>query len=262
MTAQTKFADVTGVLLSAAAVFVVATIIIAFLPIQNPTARPKTVTYERSALAFRHCLLGVIGIFLYMGVEAGIPAATSSNQIKDLMGGGDTAAVVAGSLGMAVFVCMLVGRMLGAAFGGKIAPRTMLLAATGISLALLAVGVGLIAANVSMPFTVAGKTAGETATVNVPVGAFCFVLMGFCSSVMWSVIFNLSTEGLGKYTEQAAGFFMTMVVGGGVLPLLQSFITDKIGFAVSFIVPAACLAYLFIYALAFTKNVNTDIKVD
>ena len=262
VTAQTKFADVTGVLLSAAAVFVVATIVIAFLPIQNPTSRPKTVVYERSALAFRHCLLGVVGIFLYMGVEAGIPAATSSNQIKDLMGGGDTAAVVAGSLGMAVFVCMLVGRMLGAAFGGKIAPRTMLLAATGISLALLAVGVGLIAANVSMPFTVAGKAAGETATVNVPVGAFCFVLMGLCSSVMWSVIFNLSTEGLGKYTEQAAGFFMTMVVGGGVLPLVQSFITDKVGFAVSFIVPAACLAYLFIYALAFTKNVNTDIKVD
>ena len=50
--------------------------------------------------------------------------------------------------------------------------------------------------------------------------------------------------------------------GGGVLPLLQSFITDKVGFAVSFIVPAACLAYLFVYALAFSKNVNTDIKVD
>ena len=113
-----------------------------------------------------------------------------------------------------------------------------------------------------MPFTVAGKVAGETATVNVPVGAFCFVLMGFCTSVMWSVIFNLSTEGVGKYTEQAAGFFMTMVVGGGVLPLLQSFITDKVGFAVSFIVPAACLAYLFVYALAFSKNVHTDLKVD
>ena len=79
---------------------------------------------------------------------------------------------------------------------------------------------------------------------------------------MWSVIFNLSTEGVGKYTEQASGLFMTMVVGGGILPLLQSYICDKVSFVVSFVVPALCLAYLFAYAMWFSKNVNTDIKID
>ena len=262
VTASTKFSDVTGVLLTAMAIFIVATVIIAFLPIKNPTARAKDVVYERSALAFRHCLLGVIGIFLYMGVEAGIPAATSSTQIKDLMGGGDTAAVVAGTLGGAVFLLMLAGRMLGAAFGGKVSARAMLLGASGVSLIRLIVGVALIACNVTIPYEVAGK-AGEAATkVNVPVGAFCFVLMGLCTSVMWSVIFNLSTEGVGKYTEQASGLFMTMVVGGGILPLVQSYIGDKVCFIAGFAVPAVCLAYLFVYALAFSKNVNTDIKID
>ena len=254
VTAQTKFADVTGVLLTAAAIFVAATLVIAFLPIQNPVARAKDIVYERNALAFRHCLLGVIGIFLYMGVEAGIPAAML--QVKTLLGGGDVAAQTAGVLAGAVFVFMLSGRLLGAAFGGKVSPRAMLLASTGLAFVLVVAGVSLIAAGVTVPVTIKGNA------VNLPVGAFCFVLIGLCTSVMWSVIFNLSTEGLGKYTEQASGLFMMMVVGGGVIPLVQSYICDKVNFTVSFAVPAACLAYLFIYALAFSKNVNADIKVD
>ena len=254
VTASTKFSDVTGVLLTAAAIFVVATAIIAFLPIQNPVQRAKDVTYERSALAFRHCMLGVIGIFLYMGVEAGIPAALL--QVKTILGGGDVAAQTAGVLAGAVFVFMLSGRLLGAAFGGKVSPRAMLLGASGLAFVLVVAGVALISAGVTVPVTIKGNA------VNLPVGAFCFVLIGLCSSVMWSVIFNLSTEGLGKYTEQASGLFMMMVVGGGVIPLVQSYICDKVNFTVSFAVPALCLAYLFVYALAFTKNVNADIKVD
>ena len=262
VTAETKFADVTGVLLVAAAIFIAATIIIAFLPIQNPTQKAKDVIYEKSALSFRHCLLGVIGIFLYMGVEAGIPAATSSKDIIGIMGGGDAAAVMAGTLGGAVFLFMLAGRMLGAAFGGKISPRAMLIWSSGISLALLVVGVTLIKCGVAIPWEIAGKEGAAATTIQVPVGAFCFVLMGLCTSVMWSVIFNLSTEGVGKYTEQASGLFMTMVVGGGLLPLLATWVGAQAGFLVSFVVPGACLAYLLWYALFGTKNVNPDIKID
>ena len=254
VTKQTKFADVTGVLLTAASIFIVANAIITLLPIQNPVARAKNIVYERNALAFRHCLLGVIGIFLYMGVEAGIPAAML--QVKTLLGGGDVAAQTAGVLAGTVFVFMLSGRLLGAAFGSKVSPRAMLLGSTGLAFILVVAGVALIATGVTVPMTIKGNA------VNLPVGAFCFVLIGLCTSVMWSVIFNLSTEGLGKYTEQASGLFMMMVVGGGVIPLVQSYICDKVNFTVSFAVPAACLAYLFLYGLAFTKNVNTDIKVD
>ncbi|MDD7725761.1 MAG: MFS transporter, partial [Bacteroidales bacterium] len=82
------------------------------------------------------------------------------------------------------------------------------------------------------------------------------------TSVMWASIFNLATEGLGKYTAKASGLFMTMVVGGGLLPLIQNGIADKVGYMVSYIVPILALAYLLWYALIGSKNVNTDIKVD
>lgn len=255
VTKDTKFSEVTGVLLAAALIFIAATVVISFLPLMNPVERAKGVVYERSALAFRHCLLGVIGIFLYMGVEAGIPAAML--QVKGMLScSGDTAAKVAGTLAGAVFITMLCGRFLGAIFGGKVSPRAMLLSTAGLGLLLVIAGVALIASGITMPVKIGGES------INIPVGAFCFVAIGFCTSVMWSVIFNLSTEGLGKYTEQASGLFMTMVVGGGILPLVQSYICDKVNFTISFIVPALCLAYLFIYAACFTKNVNTDIKVD
>ena len=60
----------------------------------------------------------------------------------------------------------------------------------------------------------------------------------------------------------ASGLFMTMVFGGSVFPQLQSTIADKCGYMASYVVPGICLAYLCAYALFFSKNVNTDIKVD
>lgn len=57
-------------------------------------------------------------------------------------------------------------------------------------------------------------------------------------------------------------FVLMMVVGGGVLPLVQNFIADKAGYMVSYIVPLIALAYLFIYAVWGSKNVNKDIPVD
>ena len=57
-------------------------------------------------------------------------------------------------------------------------------------------------------------------------------------------IFNLATEGLGKYSAAASGIFMMMVVGGGVLPLLQNFIADNIGYMLSYIIPFIGIAYL------------------
>ena len=55
---------------------------------------------------------------------------------------------------------------------------------------------------------------------------------------------------------------MMMVVGGGVLPLIQNYIADNAGYMVSYIVPLLAMAYMFWYALAGSKNVNTDIPVE
>ena len=79
---------------------------------------------------------------------------------------------------------------------------------------------------------------------------------------MWTSIFNLATEGLGKYTAQSSGIFMMMVVGGGVLPVVQNFFADKIGYMPSYFVYFLGMAYMFYYALVGCKNVNKDIPVE
>ena len=96
----------------------------------------------------------------------------------------------------------------------------------------------------------------------VPVSALFLVLCGLCTSVMWGGIFNLAVEGLGKYTAQASGIFMMMVVGGGVLPLIQQSISDSVGYMASYWLIIAALAYLLFYGLVGCKNVNKDIPVE
>jgi sugar transporter len=88
------------------------------------------------------------------------------------------------------------------------------------------------------------------------------VLCGLCTSVMWGGIFNLATEGLGKYTAAASGIFMAMVCGGGILPAIQGAVADVVGYVESYWVIVLALAFLLFYALVGSKNVNTDIKVD
>ncbi len=95
----------------------------------------------------------------------------------------------------------------------------------------------------------------------IPVSAMLLVLCGLCTSVMWGAIFNLAVEGLGKYTAMASGIFMMMVVGGGVMPLLQSWIADMAGYMVSYWLVVAMLCYILFYGLVGYKNVNTDIPV-
>ena len=96
----------------------------------------------------------------------------------------------------------------------------------------------------------------------VPLSALLLVLCGLCTSVMWSSIFNLATEGLGKYTAAASGIFMMMVVGGGVMPVIQNLIADKIGYLISYIIPLLSMGFMLFYAVAGSKNVNKDIPVD
>jgi FHS family L-fucose permease-like MFS transporter len=79
---------------------------------------------------------------------------------------------------------------------------------------------------------------------------------------MWGSIFNLAVEGLGKYLTAASGIFMVLVCGGGILPALQGWIADIVGYLASYRVIVAGLLYLLYYALIGSKNVNKNIPVD
>ncbi|WP_290100419.1 MFS transporter [uncultured Muribaculum sp.] len=99
-------------------------------------------------------------------------------------------------------------------------------------------------------------------TPTVPISAIFLIICGLCTSVMWGGIFNLAVEGLGKYTAQASGIFMMMVVGGGIMPLVQQKIAGAAGYMPSYWLIAGMLGYILFYALIGCKNVNKDIPVD
>ena len=272
--AKAKFSDLNSVMFVALGIFLFSFVVISVLRLENPQKSASTVVFERSPLAFRHCLLGVIGILAYMGVEVGIPnvlnlwfekvADVSANVLAWNASFKENPDQVVAAVGGAVvgtyWFLMLVGRLVGGIWIAKhVSSKTMLTFCAAGALVFIGLGVGLQDMKVSMPVF---SVDSGFAVVTVPATAMFFVLCGLCTSVMWAGVFNLAVEGLGKYTEKASGIFMTMVVGGGVLPLLQTKIAGSCGYMISYLVPGICLAYMLCYALFFSKNVNTDIKVD
>ena len=240
--------DVNIVLYIAMAVFALVYLVIRLTPIAEPQATGNNVTYERTPWAFRHLTLGVIAIFFYVGVEVGIPATLISYLTPKV--GFAAAGLIAGRY----WILMLVGRFIGSAIGGKVSSRMMVINAATLALILM-VGAMCIGDSIE------AKTIVQGQVINVPLASTLLVLCGLCTSIMWGSIFNMATEGLGKYTAKASGIFMMMVVGGGVVPYIQSVIAAH-DCMISYIVPVIGVAFILFYALWGSKNVNTDIKVD
>lgn len=265
VTKNTGMADVNPVLYIAMGVFACAFIILLFVPIPEPLLEKKKeakedIKFEHSPWAFRHLVLGVIAIFVYVGIEIGIPGTMLLFLADpDPAIGGGLSATVAGFVAGTYWFLMMIGRFLGASLGSKLSSKTML---TTVS----TLGIILILAAIFSPITTKAPIPAFTGAgfemVQVPICAIFFVLCGLCTSIMWGSIFNLAVEGLGKYTAAASGIFMMMVVGGGVLPLIQNFVADKAGYMVSYWVPLLGIAYILFYALVGCKNVNKDIPVD
>ena len=243
-------ADVNIMLYMAMAVFALLFVIIFVTPLAEPAGAGQQVTYERSPWSFRHLTLGVIAIFFYVGVEVGVPATLISYLNPQV--GFAAAGFVAGLY----WLLMLVGRTIGSFVGGKVSSKTMVTCASVVAIALMVAAMLLgDKVTVNMP------TGWDFAMTAMPIAALLIILVGLCTSVMWGCIFNLATEGLGKYTAKASGIFMMMVVGGGVVPQVQSIIASH-NILLSYIVPVIGVAYILIYALWGSKNVNTDIKID
>ena len=156
-----------------------------------------------------------------------------------------------GSLAALYWLLMLCGRFLSSFISGKVSTKLQLTVVSAVAILLLLIGIAL-------PESLAVQFDG----VNVPIKCFFIAVCGLCTSIMWGGIFNLAVEGLGKYTAAASGLFMMMVVGGGVMPLIQEAIAGAVGPIASYWLVIAMLAYILYYALVGCKNVNTDIKVD
>jgi FHS family L-fucose permease-like MFS transporter len=313
LTKNTTMSAVAPLLFIGIAVFALSFVIISRVNIPEPQQNVSSQKFEHSPLAFRHCLLGVIAIFFYVGVEIGVPAQLNFYiSDKGPTGAGIllNGAAIGGALAACYWFLMLIGRFASSAISAKISTRTQMItvSTTAIILVLLAIfipkssrfnvpnfiydpiektqsiliQVGVPTDEVTKFIETKDVTIVEpyaevldkdfeltptdmiksTEVPSVPISAIFLILCGLCTSIMWGGIFNLAVEGLGKYTPKASGLFMTMVVGGGVMPLIQDFIAKATSPIISYWLTIAMLAYILYYSLIGCKNVNKDIPVD
>ncbi len=324
VTRDTAITDVNPVLFIAMGVFALTFMVLIFVPFVEPE-QERTDASVKSLLKYKHLVCGVIAIFLYVGVEVGIPGTlnfyltetlsaktetelvaeaeapavetevvaetevvtetpvetpaetpvpveetsaeeteaapvpavqdepkdtTVANSANEQLSAAETtaadaAAATAGFVAATYWLLMLVGRFVSSLISGKVSSRVQL--GTTCFVAIILVVAAIFSTNVpaSMPvFT--GKT---FVMAEVPLTALFLVCCGLCTSVMWGTIFNLSVEGLGKNSALASGLFMTMVVGGGVLPLIQNAVADAAGFMTSYWVIVAALVYMLWFAI-------------
>ncbi|HET6557729.1 MAG TPA: MFS transporter [Prolixibacteraceae bacterium] len=243
-------------------IFALVFVVLFIMDIPEPRLVGKAkIKHEHSPFAFRHFILGAVAIFVYVGVEIGIPHFANLFMTTDIAGGGLAIdPTIAGSVVGTYWFLMMVGRLLGAALGGKFTSKAMLTTAASLGIVFVLLAILLpVTTTVSMPVFQSDISFGFA---NVPIGIMFLIFCGLCTSVMWGGIFNLAVEGLGKYTEAASGIFMTMVCGGGILPLIQGAVADSTSYTASYWVIFIGLAYMLFYALIGSKNVNKDIPTE
>ncbi len=240
VTKDTTMGNVAPLLLIAMGIFAASFVIIYFTKIMEPEqAEGNMGEMVAGALKYRHLVLGIIAIFFYVGVEVGIPGELlfyiPSLNIPN-------AVAVAGSIAAIYWLLMLVGRFTSSFISSVVSTRTQIIVVSSVAIVFLLIAIFL----------------PEDITIDlhygvVPAKCLFIILCGLCTSVMWGGIFNLATEGLGKYTAAASGLFMTMVVGGGIMPLIQDWVANTFGYIQSYWLIVAMVAYILFYGLVGSK---------
>lgn len=259
--AKAQITDVFPMMYIAMGVFAVIFFVLMLVSIPEPHAEKAAEPLKQlmsGVLKFRHFVLGAVAIFVYVGVEVGTPGIMNLWLSDTPEVGKTTAGFVAGTY----WFLMLIGRLLGASLGAKISSKAMLTTTSGLGIVLVLLAMmSSTESMVSLPVIQSSGEGISFGLAQVPINAAFLVLIGLCTSIMWGGIFNLAVEGLGKYVTAAAGLFMVMVCGGGILPLIQGYVADFAGYIASYWVIFAGLAYLLYYALIGSRIIKKDIPV-
>jgi len=255
-------------------------VVVITLLLSNMSARKKPEGW--GAMKYPQLVLGMLGIFVYVGVEVTI-VSNFSELLKQPAFGGYQSSQVAPFISM-YWGSLMIGRWTGAipVFNLKDSTKQILmfivpLVAFGIVIGISAISqydvkplyyyilcvlVQIAAFYISknkpartlLLFSVLGLLAmliGLFSTGTVAI--YSFLSGGLFCSIMWPAIFNLSIAGLGKYTTQGSAFLIMMILGGGIIPPLQGKMADYIqsksgvvgyGIHQSYWVPVLCFAYL------------------
>jgi FHS family L-fucose permease-like MFS transporter len=246
------------------------------LPLLNITASKQKNGW--GAMQYPQLVLGMLAIFIYVGVEVAI-GSNLGELLKQKAFGSYRSSEIAPFIAM-YWGSLMIGRWTGAigAFGFQVSTQkylklfipfiafavVMLLTfLAGHNVAplywyVLCVVIQMLVAYISKDkpattllffglFGVAAMLVGIFSTGTIAI--YAFLSGGLACSIMWPSIFTLSIAGLGKYTTQGAAFLIMMILGGGIIPPIQGKLADVIGIHQSFIVPVACFAYLAFFAI-------------
>ncbi len=208
--------------------FVLALFVFLFrLPaLTETTEQADTATHRwADVLRHRHLVLGVLGIFFYVGAEVAI-GSLMVNYFSLPEIGGITEAQASKYL-MAYWFLAMVGRFAGSAMMVTLSPRKLLATFAAVNIALLA------------------TTMSSTGMLAV----YSLIAIGLFNSIMFPTIFALSIERLGPLTSKASSLLIMAIVGGAVVPFLQGLLADRIGLHHSFILPLLCYGYIIFYGL-------------
>ena len=234
------------------------------------------------AMRYPQLVLGMLAIFIYVGVEVAI-GSNLGELLKQKEFGGFEASEIAPFISM-YWGSLMIGRWTGAisAFNLNKFTKSILiiivpLVAFGIILAcnLLAQKdisslywyVLCVLVQVAAFFYVGENPIkslivfGSLGVVAMILGmtltgqwaVYAFLSGGLFCSILWPCIFSLSIAGLGKYTSQGSAFLIMMILGGGIIPPIQGKLADLIGIQFSYVISVACFIYLVFFAIRTRK---------
>lgn len=205
------------------ALFVLA---IFFMIVKLPKVQDETTegSYAQ-ALSYRHLVLGVVAIFVYVGAEVSIGSFIINYMAEPHIAGmaeEEASHYVANYWGLA-----LIGRIVGVLLMFVIAGNRMLMINAIAAVVLLLV-----------------VSFGEGATAY-----YSLVAVGFFNSLMFPTIFSLAVAKLGPLTSRGSGLLCTAIIGGALIPLAQGLVADNVNLQFSFLVPLVCYIYIAYYGL-------------
>lgn len=231
------------------------------------------------AMKYPQLVLGMLAIFLYVGVEV-----TIQSNLGELLKHPDFGEYPEEQLAPFISLywgSLMIGRWTGAitVFNPTRKVRTLLWIVVPYIAFGVIIAANLIAGNNFTPlyayagvivFQIAGFFFGKekpTETLMIfgglgviamliglfsteKVATYAFLSGGLFCSIMWPSIFALATAGLGKYTAQGSAFLIMMILGGAIIPPLQGKLADipSVGIHQSYWIPVLCFVYLAFYA--------------
>ena len=187
-----------------------------------------------SLLRHKHLVLGAIGIFLYVGAEVSI-----GSFLINYMGEKQIASLSHANAAMYVTYYWggaMVGRFIGAAVMRRVSPGLTLAFNSGLAIALVL-------------FATFGH--GRAAM-------WALLLVGLCNSIMFPTIFSMALHRLGPLTGQGSGVLCMAIVGGAIVPFVQGVLADAMGVQLSFLVPAACYAFVLYFGMKYARLYAAD----